>query len=44
MERDEKTCDRCGHPAIGEVGDEALCETCYHEAGACCGVFGEDEE
>ena len=34
------TCDRCGREALGVVGDETLCESCYHEAGACCGEFG----
>ncbi len=40
---DEKECDRCGMPALGVLGDETLCENCIHEAGACCGSFGEEE-
>ncbi|MFT3990544.1 MAG: hypothetical protein QM680_03955 [Luteolibacter sp.] len=38
------SCDRCGREALGIVGDEALCEDCYHEAGACCGDREEDAE
>jgi hypothetical protein len=30
-------CDRCGEDALGVLGDEHLCETCVHEASACCG-------
>jgi|GEM_PF-2940901 len=37
-------CDRCGREALGVVGDETLCESCYHEAGACCGEFGVKED
>jgi NMD protein affecting ribosome stability and mRNA decay len=36
------TCDRCGREAAGHLGDEALCESCYHEASSCCGLFGEE--
>jgi hypothetical protein len=34
-------CDRCGREAAGILGDEALCESCYHAESACCGNFGE---
>lgn len=36
-------CDRCGRESLGILGDEALCESCYHSATACCGAFGGDE-
>jgi hypothetical protein len=35
---DEKPCDRCGQPASAVVGDETLCDSCYHTAGSCCGM------
>lgn len=34
---EEMICDRCGGDAIGQLGDERLCENCVHEASACCG-------
>ncbi len=37
-----ETCGRCGQEAAGHLGDEALCETCYHEASSCCGLFGDE--
>jgi formylmethanofuran dehydrogenase subunit E len=30
-------CDRCGQPAAAIVGDEMLCESCYHAAASCSG-------
>lgn len=36
-------CDRCGRKADGVLGDEALCEDCYHAASSCCGVFGDEK-
>ncbi len=30
-------CHRCGQDALGLLGEEHLCETCVHEASACCG-------
>jgi len=38
-----ETCDRCGKEAAGHLGEEALCETCYHAETSCCGRFGEEE-
>lgn len=40
---DSSACTRCGREALGVLGEEALCESCYHSASACCGVFGEEE-
>ncbi len=39
----EQDCDRCGRPALGILGDEALCEDCVHEVSACCGSFGGEQ-
>jgi hypothetical protein len=39
-----ETCDRCGKEAAGIVGDERLCESCYHAETSCCGgSFDEGE-
>ncbi|MEO5713248.1 MAG: hypothetical protein ABIT37_07140 [Luteolibacter sp.] len=35
--KDEKPCGNCGAATTLRVGDEAICENCWHEAGACCG-------
>lgn len=43
MEETPSACDRCGSDALGRIGDEALCESCLHEAGACCGSFGKPD-
>lgn len=32
-------CDRCGGDALGLLGEEHLCESCVHEASACCGEW-----
>jgi len=37
-------CDRCGSPSVADVDDGHLCASCFHEAGSCCGTFGEKEE
>ena len=34
---EETTCDRCGKEAAGVLGDETLCESCYHGEASCCG-------
>jgi hypothetical protein len=39
----ENTCDRCGKEALGELGEETLCESCYHAETSCCGRFSTDE-
>jgi hypothetical protein len=31
-------CSRCGMEALGAIGDEILCESCYHVSGSCCGL------
>jgi hypothetical protein len=36
-------CDRCWCESIGEVGEERLCESCYHAESACCGNFGDEQ-
>lgn len=37
----EEACSRCGSEALGDFGEEILCEACYHASASCCG-FSED--